>query len=45
MTIKLDTKTCLWRANEPAMGAGKADLLDAIIATGSISAAGRAMKM
>ena len=45
MTIKLDNKTCLWRGNEPAMGSGKADLLDAIIETGSISAAGRAMKM
>lgn len=45
MTIKLDNKTCLWRGDEPAMGAGKADLLDAIIATGSISGAGRAMNM
>jgi molybdate transport system regulatory protein len=45
MTIKLDTKTCLWRGDEPAIGSGKADLLDAIIATGSISAAGRAMNM
>jgi molybdate transport system regulatory protein len=45
MTIKLDNKTCIWRGDEPAMGAGKADLLDAIIATGSISAAGRAMNM
>jgi molybdate transport system regulatory protein len=45
MTIKLDNKTCIWRADEPAMGSGKADLLDAIIATGSISAAGRSMNM
>jgi molybdate transport system regulatory protein len=45
MTIKLDTKTCLWRGEEPAIGSGKADLLDAIIATGSISGAGRAMNM
>ena len=45
MIIKLNTKTCLWRGKEPAMGSGKADLLDAIIATGSISGAGRAMNM
>lgn len=45
MTIKLDNKTCIWRGDEPAMGAGKADLLDAIIETGSISAAGRSMNM
>ncbi|MES2760454.1 MAG: LysR family transcriptional regulator [Pseudomonadota bacterium] len=45
MTIKLDNKTCIWRGDEPAMGSGKADLLDAIIATGSISAAGRSMRM
>jgi molybdenum-dependent DNA-binding transcriptional regulator ModE len=39
MTIRLDHKTCLWRGDEPAMGSGKADLLDAIIAIGAISGA------
>jgi len=43
--IKLDNKVRLWRDNEIAMGPGKADLLDAIADTGSISAAARAMGM
>lgn len=38
-------KIRLWRDNEVAMGPGKADLLDAIHQTGSISAAARAMDM
>ena len=43
--IKLDNKVRLWRGKEIAMGPGKADLLDAILETGSISAAARAMGM
>lgn len=42
-TIKL--KIQLYCGDEIAMGPGKADLLDAIRAHGSISAAGRAMEM
>ncbi|MBN8829085.1 MAG: LysR family transcriptional regulator [Sphingomonadales bacterium] len=42
-TIKL--KIQLYCGDEIAMGPGKADLLDAIRAHGSISAAGRAMDM
>jgi molybdate transport system regulatory protein len=42
-TIKL--KIQLMCGEEIAMGPGKADLLDAIVAHGSISAAGRAMEM
>ena len=45
MTIKLDVKVRLWHSNEIAMGPGKADLLDAIAQTGSISAAARQMNM
>jgi molybdate transport system regulatory protein len=41
----LKIKLQLIRGDETAMGPGKADLLEAIVAHGSISAAGRAMGM
>lgn len=41
----LKIKIQLYCGNEIAVGPGKADLLDAIIREGSISAAGRAMEM
>jgi molybdate transport system regulatory protein len=43
LTLKISIR--LYCGAEIAMGPGKADLLDAIIAHGSISAAGRAMDM
>lgn len=43
--MKLEIKTRLWHDDAVAMGPGKADLLEAIAATGSISGAGRAMKL
>lgn len=45
MTINTALILRLFRGEEVAMGPGKADLLDAIIQTGSISAAARAMNM
>jgi len=45
MSRKLDLKIRVYAGNEIAMGPGKADLLDAIGREGSISGAGRAMKM
>ena len=45
MTSKIALKLRLLRDDEVAMGPGKADLLDAIAQTGSISAAARAMDM
>lgn len=45
MTARIALKLRLWRDDDVAMGPGKADLLDAIGATGSISAAARAMDM
>lgn len=41
----LKIKLQIYRGEEIAMGPGKADLLDAIIREGSISAAGRALGM
>jgi molybdate transport system regulatory protein len=41
----LKLKAQLYCGDEPAMGPGKADLLEAIAASGSISAAGRALGM
>lgn len=43
--MKLDIKTRVMRDGDIAMGPGKADLLEAIAAAGSISGAGRAMNM
>jgi molybdate transport system regulatory protein len=45
MTTKITLRLRLLRNDEVAMGPGKADLLDAILQTGSISAAARAMQM
>ena len=45
MTSRVDVKVRLRQGDEIAMGPGKADLLDAIAATGSISAAARSMNM
>jgi len=45
MAAKIALKLRLWRDDEVAMGPGKADLLEAIGQTGSISAAARAMDM
>jgi molybdate transport system regulatory protein len=45
MTIRIDLKLRLRRDADVAMGPGKADLLDAIAQTGSISAAARSMHM
>ena len=42
---RLKLKLQLYCGDEIAMGPGKADLLDAIAATGSISAAGRSLGM
>ncbi|MBN9505639.1 MAG: LysR family transcriptional regulator [Altererythrobacter sp.] len=42
---RLKLKLQLYCGDEIAMGPGKADLLEAIVRTGSISAAGRALKM
>lgn len=43
--MTLEIKTRLRHGDDVAMGPGKADLLEAIAATGSISGASRAMKM
>ena len=45
MTSKLDLKLRLLHDTDIAMGPGKAELLDAIARTGSISAAGRELEM
>jgi molybdate transport system regulatory protein len=45
MTSRIDVKVRLLHDDEIAMGPGKADLLEAIAATGSISAAARSMNM
>lgn len=45
MTARIDFKLRIKQDDEIAMGPGKADLLDAIARTGSISAAARDMKM
>lgn len=45
MTARIDFKLRIKQGDEIAMGPGKADLLDAIASTGSISAAARSMKM
>ncbi|HEV7816374.1 MAG TPA: LysR family transcriptional regulator, partial [Janthinobacterium sp.] len=45
MSIKVDIKVRLLRDAEIAMGPGKADLLEAIQQSGSISAAARRMDM
>jgi molybdate transport system regulatory protein len=45
MAPRLDIRIRLYCGDEIAMGPGKADLLDAIAAHGSISAAGRALDM
>lgn len=45
MTTRFTLKLRLLRDDEVAMGPGKADLLEAIVQTGSISAAARAMHM
>jgi molybdate transport system regulatory protein len=45
MTTRVDVKVRVRQGDEIAMGPGKADLLDAIGATGSISAAARSMNM
>lgn len=45
MKARIALKLRLWRDNDVAMGPGKADLLDAIRQTGSISAAARTMDM
>jgi molybdate transport system regulatory protein len=45
MTIQLELKPRLLREGDITMGPGKADLLDAIGHTGSISAAARSMNM
>ncbi len=42
---RLKLKLQLYCGDEIAMGPGKADLLEAIVRTGSISAAGRELKM
>ncbi len=43
--MRIDVKVRVRAGDEIAMGPGKADLLDAIGATGSISAAARSMNM
>ena len=43
--MKLDLKLRILHADEVAIGPGKADLLEAIAETGSISAAARSMDM
>ena len=45
MKTKIALRLRLWHDDEVAMGPGKADLLEAIEQTGSISAAARAMQM
>jgi molybdate transport system regulatory protein len=45
MSTRIDLKLRLLRDDDIAMGPGKADLLDAIGQTGSISAAARSMHM
>ena len=45
MVTRVDVKVRVRHDDEIAMGPGKADLLDAIVATGSISAAARSMNM
>ncbi|HZV67725.1 MAG TPA: LysR family transcriptional regulator [Telluria sp.] len=45
MKTRIALKLRLMRADDVAIGPGKADLLDAIVQTGSISAAARAMEM
>jgi molybdate transport system regulatory protein len=45
MAAKIDLKLRLFRGDDIAFGPGKADLLDAIANTGSISAAAREMGM
>ena len=45
MSPRLDVRVRILHDNDIAMGPGKADLLDAIAATGSISAAARSMNM
>ncbi len=45
MSTKIDLKCRVVRDDEVAIGPGKADLLDAIALTGSISAAARSMDM
>src|SRR5476649_1876370 len=45
MRARIAVKLRLWRDEDVAMGPGKADLLDAIAQTGSISAAARSMDM
>ena len=45
MTTRVDVKVRVRHNDEIAMGPGKADLLDAIAETGSISAAARSMNM
>ena len=45
MAIRVDVKVRIRHGDEIAMGPGKADLLDAIRDTGSISAAARSMNM
>jgi molybdate transport system regulatory protein len=45
MAAKIALKLRLWRDEEVAFGPGKADLLEAIGQTGSISAAARTMDM
>ena len=45
MAISFELRPRIWRDDAIAIGPGKADLLDAIAETGSISAAARAMNM
>jgi molybdate transport system regulatory protein len=45
MTMRVDVKVRVRHGDEIAMGPGKADLLEAISQTGSISAAARSMNM
>lgn len=45
MTIRVDVKVRVRHGDDIAMGPGKADLLEAIAAAGSISGAARSMNM
>ena len=45
MSVLVDLRLRVRRGDEIAMGPGKADLLEAIVAAGSISGAARAMDM
>lgn len=45
MTTRVDVKVRVRHGDKIAMGPGKADLLDAIATTGSISGAARSMNM